>query len=333
MSDALNALIYGLRDVVTGVGATLLNRRSKIWLRTGFLVVDDPDNARMIADVNGAELPDDIAAGDLFFYDGAELVRIPIGTAGQVLTVNATEDGYEWTDGGAVVGPFAPQDDASCICWFDTETGVVLSGSDVTQWTDQSGNGCHATVPGGATAPTYTASNATYNNKGSIDFGNIAMALRATIPATEPAIVYAVGHDGYNGTTVTNCYWWDFANAGNKKILDDALSQAGVGIFDGAFVLAGTTRLNAASVVAASFDAAGDDKLYINDPATAAASGAAGNTAAGTSLTIGQYGNYGAPSPFSLRGSLVAFGVFNATTHDATKRTEFFDGLKARYGL
>jgi hypothetical protein len=47
------------------------------------------------------ELPVGTTAGDLLFVGpGLVLARIPIGTAGQVLTVNATADGYEWTDGG-----------------------------------------------------------------------------------------------------------------------------------------------------------------------------------------------------------------------------------------
>jgi hypothetical protein len=53
-------------------------------------------------------LPVGAVAGDLLYYDGANLERIPIGTAGQVLTVNATADGYEWTAGGGGPGSYDP---------------------------------------------------------------------------------------------------------------------------------------------------------------------------------------------------------------------------------
>lgn len=233
--------------------------------------------------------------------------------------------------GGAAV--FAPQDDASCICWFDTETGVTLSGADVTQWDDQSGNGRHATVPVGANEPTYTASNATYNNKGSVDFGAVA-ALRVTIPATDPVIIYIVGHSGFDGASVTNAYFFDFADAGNKKVLIDGQlgGQTGIALYDGSLISAPGVRFNVASLIATLFTNSGDDSIYEDDMTTAVLTDAAGNSAAGTSFTIGNFGAYGT-SDYSLRGSIVALGIFDATSHDATKRDSFRDGLAARYGL
>jgi hypothetical protein len=35
-------------------------------------------------------------AGDIIYYNGTDWVRLPIGTSGQQLTVNATEDAPEW---------------------------------------------------------------------------------------------------------------------------------------------------------------------------------------------------------------------------------------------
>jgi hypothetical protein len=36
------------------------------------------------------------AAGDIIYYNGTDWVRLPIGTTGQYLAVNATEDAPEW---------------------------------------------------------------------------------------------------------------------------------------------------------------------------------------------------------------------------------------------
>lgn len=57
MGDALNALIYGLRDVLSGAAATALNRRSRLWFRHGFTTTDDDEEGRIIVDT--ANIADD----------------------------------------------------------------------------------------------------------------------------------------------------------------------------------------------------------------------------------------------------------------------------------
>jgi len=42
------------------------------------------------------ELITDLTLGDIVYFNGTELVRLPIGTAGQVLTVNAGATAPEW---------------------------------------------------------------------------------------------------------------------------------------------------------------------------------------------------------------------------------------------
>ncbi len=42
------------------------------------------------------ELIANLTLGDIVYFDGTNLVRLPIGTAGQVLTVNAGADAPEW---------------------------------------------------------------------------------------------------------------------------------------------------------------------------------------------------------------------------------------------
>jgi len=44
-----------------------------------------------------AALIEDLAQGDIVYFDGTNLVRLPIGTAGQVLKVNAGATAPEWT--------------------------------------------------------------------------------------------------------------------------------------------------------------------------------------------------------------------------------------------
>src|SRR5687768_7871461 len=110
---ALDALIYGIRDLFSGAGATPQNKRTKLWLRDGFTVTDDPDNGRTIVDSEGggAEapegdeddavaldgeggfkaigpvvvLPEGLTAGDIIYWDGAAFARLAIGPEGYVL--------------------------------------------------------------------------------------------------------------------------------------------------------------------------------------------------------------------------------------------------------
>lgn len=50
----LDALIYGVRDVLSGGGAATSYRRSKVWFRNGFTVTDDPVNERAVIDATAS---------------------------------------------------------------------------------------------------------------------------------------------------------------------------------------------------------------------------------------------------------------------------------------
>lgn len=132
----LEALIYGVRRVFDGSGNEA-PQRSKIKF-SGSTVTDDPDNDQTLVSVPGGgtgdaislrgtpiedvaptdgqalvynagddeyeladvlEITGTLAAGDLLYYDGATLARIPIGTEGQVLKVVSGVPA--WADGAA----------------------------------------------------------------------------------------------------------------------------------------------------------------------------------------------------------------------------------------
>lgn len=54
MAFLLDTLIYGIRDLFAGAGAVAQTRRSRLWLRDGFAVTDDPTNERTIVDSLGS---------------------------------------------------------------------------------------------------------------------------------------------------------------------------------------------------------------------------------------------------------------------------------------
>ena len=54
------------------------------------------DEQGNLLDFTPMELPADCAAGDIFYHDGTDIVRLAKGTAGQVLTMNAGATAPEW---------------------------------------------------------------------------------------------------------------------------------------------------------------------------------------------------------------------------------------------
>ena len=70
--------------------------------------------------------------------------------------------------GVATTAPFSPADITGLSLWLKADAGVTLSGSNVTAWADQSGNGNNATSP--AVAPTFVSSS--INSKPAISFNN-----------------------------------------------------------------------------------------------------------------------------------------------------------------
>jgi hypothetical protein len=65
-------------------------------------------------------------------------------------------------------GTFSPANLSNLSLWLKADAGITLSGSDITAWADQSGNGNNATSP--AIAPTFVSSS--INSKPAISFND-----------------------------------------------------------------------------------------------------------------------------------------------------------------
>jgi hypothetical protein len=92
---------------------------------------------------------------------------------------------------------------ASLEIWH-TPTSVQQLAGTVTQWDDISGNDRHAQVINGATAPTYTASDADFNNYPSVTFGtssNMRLEYNGiSIPSTKWTFIYVLKPSSTTGT-------------------------------------------------------------------------------------------------------------------------------------
>jgi hypothetical protein len=101
---------------------------------------------------------------------------------------------------GSVIlsAPFSPTDLSGLYLWLKADAGITLSGSDVTAWADQSGNGNNASSEEG-TRPTFVSN--TLNSKPVLRFDGAGqkMALTSSIGGTEYSI-FIVCKNNDNGT-------------------------------------------------------------------------------------------------------------------------------------
>jgi hypothetical protein len=122
--------------------------------------------------------------------------------------------------------PFIPLDVSGCSLWLDADDNrtLTLSGSNVTQWNDKSGNG-HTATASGAARPTYSSSsryllfNGTSNclalSTGALPSGNSAYSIfivAYTNNAATPQWILAGGNEATNQLLgvffyITNAVW------------------------------------------------------------------------------------------------------------------------------
>jgi hypothetical protein len=125
-----------------------------------------------------------------------------------------------------VTRPFNPLDVSGCSLWFDADDNrtLTLSGSNVTQWNDKSGNG-HTATASGAARPTYSSSsryllfngisNALTLSTGALPSGNSAYSIfivAYTVNAANPQWILSAGVEATNQLLgvfffTTNAVW------------------------------------------------------------------------------------------------------------------------------
>jgi hypothetical protein len=113
--------------------------------------------------------------------------------------------------GGA---PFSPADISGLSLWLKADAGVTLSGSDVTAWADQSGNGNNASSEEG-TRPTLVSN--TLNSKPVLRFDGTGqkMDLTSSIGGTAYSIfIVCKNNDNENGSM----FFWSTDNNFGKYI-------------------------------------------------------------------------------------------------------------------
>jgi hypothetical protein len=136
--------------------------------------------------------------------------------------------------------PFSPTDLSGITLWLKADAGVTLSGSNVTAWADQSGNGNNASSSEGS-RPTFVSN--VLNSKPVLRFDGAGqqMALTSSIGETEYSIfIVCKNNDNTNGSMLLWTTEEDYgryigvitdvgfyADARNKFILSEADAGGG----------------------------------------------------------------------------------------------------------
>ena len=142
------------------------------------------------------------AAGDILTYTGTDYARLGIGTATQVLKVNAGATAVEWAadtvNAGDVVGPGSATDDA--LAKFNLTTGKLIQNS-----------------------------NATLTDAGVLTVSNIAATIDTTTQnsvttMTGLTTVGTIGTGTWQGTAIANAYIGSTVDA--TKLADGTVTNA-----------------------------------------------------------------------------------------------------------
>ncbi|MEK6794356.1 MAG: hypothetical protein AABZ39_06245 [Spirochaetota bacterium] len=175
--------------------------------------------------------------------------------------------------------------------WFKPDAGITLSGSDVTSWADQSGNGYHLT----GTSPTKpTFENNIINGIGAVRFGQaeVRRLYRDTTPTLQiPSTTFVVMKATGTATENFQCVYNAKSDNYFKMLRLNAAPSTAFGIYDN-LSLAGGNLANVPQLWIGVHNGA-SSKVYLNDgtPAT----GDAGNSTGNTGFVVGSdhNGNYG----------------------------------------
>ena len=90
--------------------------------------------------------------------------------------------------------PFSPSDIAGMVAWWDAQTGITATGTDIEVWADQSGNGYYANADTGR-EPTLLSNIAAINNLKAVSFTRTGAAANNAYLQIQDAAGFGVGSD------------------------------------------------------------------------------------------------------------------------------------------
>jgi hypothetical protein len=176
---------------------------------------------------------------------------------------------------------FLPSRLTTCALWLRADLGVSLSGSNVTAWNDHSGTGdANKNLTSGSVNPTFTASDASYNNRSTVQISNSVNCFLQntstwTTTLTQPHTWVLVGHRNQNN--LTNYFMDGNATGFAATVIGTNASPAEITFNAGSSVTTTGSGHDwtSPSVVLVEFNGA-TSNLYLNSVSTVLQSGNAG---------------------------------------------------------
>lgn len=245
-------------------------------------------------------------------------------TTGQILQFNGTE--YVPT---IIPAPSfsSPTNISGLVLWLRADMGVTLSGSDVTNWNDQSGIAdSNRNVATTGNSPTFISGNVLYNNQPTIAFD--ASSTQGLVSGTwspsynEPYTIIVVGDCGNtNGVFI----------GVNNTVLSAPILRSDAGnfsLYNGNAALEGTSGITASPVVFyAEFNEPNNTIRVSQNTPQATGAMDDNDSVGGINMSLGffYYGEY-------LNGNIAEVIVFDGILGFAD-RTSLQNYLSVRYGI
>lgn len=237
---------------------------------------------------------------------------------------------------------FSPLDLAGCLLWLRGDMGVTFSGTSVSQWNDQSGNGNNASQVTAASQPTF--SQTAMNNLPAIQGGGVGTPLFMTTPAftigsdatilvaAQPSASPQTGFARLVEQRNDTAYYLGVNSAGAYYKFIAADNTSPFGTAEGSAALGGAVTNTANTIIGATYrSSTTTGTLYMNGNFVAADSthfASPGSTP--IALTIMQ--RYVTPPSQPWLGFIGEIVVYNRAL-SAPELTRVHRYLGARYGI
>lgn len=198
------------------------------------------------------------------------------------------------------------------VAWWRGDLDVALSGSSVSAFGDQSGNGFHLVQGTTGAQPVYNAASPTFNNRPTLTFDGAddqlqCASLAIPLPGTTPRQY----HMWYRPIAwgINRAYWGGDATGCQQVFM--TTSSPRVQIYNGS---GGALNLTGGSVgnmhrMRALFTGSASDHLVIG---SVGASGSAGNALSASIWTLGSNNTAGSNANFELAEMLITGGAISA---------------------
>lgn len=215
------------------------------------------------------------------------------------------------------------------LAWYRADLGVTLNGSTVSAWADQSGTGDsnkNATQGTAANQPTFTASDANFNNRPVLTFDGTTDYLKTAVwsaSASQPNTIYSVAR---RTASTGSVFMYDGYDSANRNAIFSNATTGNITLFGGSSLNTSVSILNTTRICAAVYNGVANSAIYIDSFTTSSATGNGGTNGL-TGLTIGaSNGNIS-----FWQGPIAEIAVFSGSHNQATRQS-VMEYLATRYG-